>query len=81
MTLSVQILLFTNALSVSALIVHLFLSRRERIDLYNRIMSRTPEEYLRMTNNESKQNTTAESAHKRAIRAFHAKGTGISAQG
>lgn len=71
------ILLFCNLSLLSAFLVHLVLSRREREDLYNRIMSASADEYLRLSDKSQAKENPRVNAHRRAVSAFHAQGTGI----
>lgn len=67
----------SNTALAAAFIVHLILSRRERHDLYNRFMSANIGDYMRLSEKETPKKDIRMSAHKKAIAAFHASGTGI----
>lgn len=67
----------SNTALAAAFIVHLILSRRERRDLYNRLMSADIGDYMRLSEKETPKKDIRMSAHKKAIAAFHASGTGI----
>ena len=67
----------SNTALAAAFIVHLILSRRERRDLYNRFMSANIGDYMRLSEKETPKKDIRMSAHKKAIAAFHASGTGI----
>ena len=73
-----MLLLGLSNLSLMAVfIVYLILSRRERHDLYNRFMSANIGDYMRLSEKETPKKDIRMSAHKKAIAAFHASGTGI----
>ena len=67
----------SNTALAAAFIIHLILSRRERHDLYNRFMSANIGDYMRLSEKETPKKEVRLNAHKKAIAAFHASGTGI----
>ena len=67
----------SNISLAAAFIVSLILSRREREDLYNRMMSANIGDYVRLCEKDEPKRDVRLSAHKRAIARFHAKGTGM----
>lgn len=59
-------------------IISLLLSTHERRDLYNRLISENLGEYMRLTDRKKTTSKPCVNAHRKAIDAFHAKGTGLS---
>ncbi len=66
----------SNTALAAAFIIHLILSRRERRDLYNRLMSADIGDYMRLSEKETPKKEVRLNAHKKAIAAFHTRGIG-----
>lgn len=70
-------LIVSNLLSAMLLAVHMVVSHVERKDLYDRLMSGDADRYLRLKDDGHEKDTHRVSAHRKAIDAFHQKGTEV----